>query len=326
LVKPQQAEAHIIIEMTEEPLERLLVRRFASRGVVNSLFTAMEFTRAIMEQDPQKHQRLGILMDQLAKRIELLKVLDEKILQAVDLNGMEPEILSAEQFLADTYIRRALFQADYDSLKPPPTLLSPASAGVRHLKRSSKPPPKPHPSLLYDSPQSSPLLPDDATEAVIGASKVSTLEPSTLVTSIINPVPDSTQGCVDDSSSSPSKTVATIFSSDSIQAEEPTSDEGIHISFIADLSSKPIDLPIVEHDQVHLFAAGAATVSHQQEIPVTILDEDQTTGPDLAIHNIINSTTHHQTEEAAAAAAPIKKLPLPVGIYSNHHVYPARAH
>ena len=112
--------------MAEEPLERLLVRRFASRGVVNSLFTAMEFTRASMEQDPQKHQRLGILMDQLAKRIELLKVLDEKILQAVDLNGMEPEILSAEQFLSDTYIRRALFQADYDSLKPPPTLLSPA--------------------------------------------------------------------------------------------------------------------------------------------------------------------------------------------------------
>ena len=109
--------------MAEEPLllvrQRLLVRRITGRGVVSSIFTTMESTLASIEQEPQKHQRLGILMDQLVKRIELLEALDEKILQAVDLKGMEPEILSADQYLSTIYIRRALFQADYDTLKPP---------------------------------------------------------------------------------------------------------------------------------------------------------------------------------------------------------------
>ena len=233
-------------------------------------------------------------MDQLAKRTELLKALDEKILQAIDLNGMEPEILSAEQFLSDIYIRRALLQADYDSLKPPPTHLDDtlsSSAGFRRLKRSSTQLPKQHSSLLDEDPPTSSSLPDDATLAVIGTNQVTTSEPSTLVTSIINPV----------SSPSPLKTVEILFSSGSLQAEEPSSDEGIHISFIADLSSKPIDLPIVEHDQVHLFAAGAATVSHQQEMSVTKLDEDQTTDPDLAVLNInIIHTSIHPTAEATS--------------------------
>jgi len=314
--------------MAEEPLDRLLVRRTASRGVVINIFDAMESTLASMEQDPQKHPRFRILMDQLAKRTELLKALDERILQAVDINQMEPEILSAEQFLSDIYIRMALFKADYESLKPPPTLLdnssSSTSAGFRRLKRSSTPPPRQHSSLYDESPPSSSSLPDAATLAVIGASKVSTSEPSTLVTSIINPVPDSTQGCVDDSSPSPLKTVAILLSSDSLQAEEP-SDGGSHISFIADYSTKPIDLPVVEHDQVHLSAAGAATAPHPQDMPVTKLDGDQATVPDLAVHIITNSTLIHPTAEAVATAAPIKESQLPVGIYNSHHVCPARA-
>ena len=127
--------------MAEEPLDRLLVRRTVSRNVVTSLFTAMEFTRSSMEQDTQKHGRLWVLMDLLAKRIELLKALDEEILQAIDLTGMEPEILSTELYLTDILTRKALFKSYNDGLKLLPEISdnhnSFNSAGSHIIKRSS---------------------------------------------------------------------------------------------------------------------------------------------------------------------------------------------
>ncbi len=286
--------------MAEEPLERLLVRRTVSRNVVTSLFTAMEFTRSSMEQDTQKHGRLWVLMDLLAKRIELLKALDEEILQAIDLTGMEPEILSTELFHADVYIRRALFQADFDSSKPPPTQiddsLSSTAAGFRHLKHSSTPPTKLHSSLLDEGPPRTTSLPDDATVAVIGTSNESNSESSALVTSNHQPTPN----CGEISTSLTSPTVTSVAVITACSSHPLTCITSLLPA--STLESVTESLIVSPNPQLTTTDAPVSFVSSPTEENISSEGYNHTTVTDLVVQHCCYSTTSLSTVKLAVSS------------------------
>ncbi len=127
----------------EEPLDRLIARRNANHGVVTRLFNAMDAIRTGEETNPQKLIRLTVQMDQMMLKIELLRALDERILNATEVANFEEEVNNAEIYFNGVFVRRAEFETYMEGLKPAPPAndedaFSLNSTGSRSVHRSSK--------------------------------------------------------------------------------------------------------------------------------------------------------------------------------------------
>lgn len=104
----------------EEPIDRLIARRNANRGVVTRLFNAMDAIRTGEEPNSQKLSLLTVQIDQMMLKIELLRALDERILNATEDDDIEEEVNTAEIYLNGVFVRRAEFETYMEGLKPAP--------------------------------------------------------------------------------------------------------------------------------------------------------------------------------------------------------------